>query len=250
MLSRSLNHSDHPRSRGVYKALNALFRGVFGSSPLARGLPAQQMRRRVSSGIIPARAGFTGRSGHLRRRGRDHPRSRGVYQWTVRVAVRACGSSPLARGLQAGEAHGGGPVGIIPARAGFTGRRPTARRRSGDHPRSRGVYTAAVSRSPRPDGSSPLARGLRVHRRARGRRRPDHPRSRGVYLRPPGRRRPTRGSSPLARGLRLGQRRVGGVVGIIPARAGFTGGDHRPPNAPRDHPRSRGVYSWTVRLTR
>ena len=130
-------------------------------------------------------------------------------------------------------------------------------------------------------GSSPLARGLRQLPRPRhaadgiiparagftpGRRRRlpdhrDHPRSRGVYLRvvptsvPPG------GSSPLARGLlhhegaasallgiipaRAGFTfvRLFDVVGIIPARAGFTRNHRlRRPVGP-DHPRSRGVYS-------
>ena len=72
----------------------------------------------------------------------------------------------------------------------------------------------------------------------------DHPRSRGVYaldfaddLFPDG-------SSPLARGLHDADVVAHAVVGIIPARAGFT----LPPlpQWPRsqDHPRSRGVYAF------
>ena len=56
------------------------------------------------------------------------------------------------------------------------------------------------------------------------------------------RRRRPRGSSPLARGLRRLAQRAAAVPGIIPARAGFTRPLTGPASAPRDHPRSRGVY--------
>ena len=111
-------------------------------------------------------------------------------------------------------------------------------------------------------GSSPLARGLRHCSPPLGRRcriiparagftflpprregkRPDHPRSRGVY-------RPLSswsarymGSSPLARGLRNMIALRGAVVGIIPARAGFTTVIGVARFLVADHPRSRGVY--------
>ena len=50
------------------------------------------------------------------------------------------------------------------------------------------------------------------------------------------------GSSPLARGLRLTRNNVQIAVGIIPARAGFTGGVEVESQSVKDHPRSRGVY--------
>ena len=77
----------------------------------------------------------------------------------------------------------------------------------------------------------------------------DHPRSRGVYVGVPSTGAVSGGSSPLARGL-LGE--AGGVaelVGIIPARAGFTACATLMRQAARDHPRSRGVYrsiSWSA----
>ena len=74
-------------------------------------------------GIIPARAGFTLHDAPRAYRTRDHPRSRGVYGRSSIFRTAATGSSPLARGLlveAAGDAH---PLGIIPARAGFTGAR-------------------------------------------------------------------------------------------------------------------------------
>ena len=70
----------------------------------------------------------------------------------------------------------------------------------------------------------------------------DHPRSRGVYglyLTPTEKR---SGSSPLARGLRRSGRQDALVLGIIPARAGFTRRAPRWGTSHRDHPRSRGVY--------
>ena len=213
--------------------------------------------------IIPARAGFTHRcpARVLDARGssplargllpsppaspsyrRDHPRSRGVYGTQSMIFNFAAGSSPLARGLLEGL----GPEGACVQ----------------DHPRSRGVYTSDRSTGKPRSGSSPLARGLHVvHgqvppldriiparagfttelRRSCGRM-ADHPRSRGVYG--TGTRCPScaLGSSPLARGLRRPHRRQAASLGIIPARAGFTGGEVFDGGASRDHPRSRGVY--------
>ena len=50
--------------------------------------------------------------------------------------------------------------GIIPARAGFTRYHACNRCRSGDHPRSRGVYADDGDDGSIDAGSSPLARGL------------------------------------------------------------------------------------------
>ena len=72
----------------------------------------------------------------------------------------------------------------------------------------------------------------------------DHPRSRGVYAQGMPVRINIPGSSPLARGL-LRPPQAGIVHGrIIPARAGFTAQHRLRPEPDRDHPRSRGVYSW------
>ena len=192
---------DHPRSRGVYPPPSPPPGPPTGSSPLARGLPTSSTRRCSSSGIIPARAGFTRPSPRTPPRRADHPRSRGVYGQVDARLVVGDGSSPLARGLQRREVADAEQMRIIPARAGFTcrGRCSWSRRR--DHPRSRGVYPAwPVAASP-PRGSSPLARGLLARacsapmigriiparagftpaRPLGGRGDRDHPRSRGVY---------------------------------------------------------------------
>ena len=70
---------DHPRSRGVYAATSKSVMIDSGSSPLARGLLRCQRRALLRHGIIPARAGFTGRPASHRLTETDHPRSRGVY---------------------------------------------------------------------------------------------------------------------------------------------------------------------------
>ena len=151
---------------------------------------------------------------------------------------------------------------IIPARAGFTGRGSSPRRRARDHPRSRGVYRRVPSIAPRVRGSSPLARGLPVNSvgllyilriiparagftpdlRRYVHNFPDHPRSRGVYGNVRKGLNVVVGSSPLARGLHSYCAAVASNYGIIPARAGFTLGDADSGEDFPGHPRSRGVY--------
>ena len=192
---------DHPRSRGVYTHPLECDRWCVGSSPLARGLRDAVPAPAAANRIIPARAGFTRRSGSPTSLTGDHPRSRGVYGGRRSAAFEVDGSSPLARGLHEWADRGQPVRGIIPARAGFTTcRRPGSRSRP-DHPRSRGVYVSAFPPATAFRGSSPLARGLLDRtvmtgheggiiparagftpgpvgqRHLRG----DHPRSRGVY---------------------------------------------------------------------
>ena len=198
---------DHPRSRGVYTDCTTEPHWEAGSSPLARGLPPVLLHRPGAGGIIPARAGFTRPRTNRARAGSDHPRSRGVYDASLRMVSQASR--------------------IIPARAGFTPPRLTWRSTTGDHPRSRGVYSVTFGGVWLTGGSSPLARGLPrivvddggsvriIPARAgftpapstpttTGR---DHPRSRGVYASRCRHSSPTSGSSPLARGLRAPQYR-------------------------------------------
>ena len=200
---------DHPRSRGVYAktCIQILVRS--GSSPLARGLLRLAASLACSCGIIPARAGFTGRLSSGRPRASDHPRSRGVYFLRPVYPHSSVGSSPLARGLPGQPGDGGGRQRIIPARAGFTQSRALRCAGAVDHPRSRGVYEPAC---------------IQVAW--------------------------SRGSSPLARGLRHVREGCDGNLGIIPARAGFTGARLCGPGLLGDHPRSRGVYSTPARMIR
>ena len=134
---------DHPRSRGVYLEVDPAGAQLWGSSPLARGLPMMPLRAHEDFRIIPARAGFTvARRGSLTR-SEDHPRSRGVYHGAPPDQAGLSGSSPLARGLRhrvGGSAESGG---IIPARAGFTILFHSSVTTALDHPRSRGVYSTS-----------------------------------------------------------------------------------------------------------
>ena len=254
--------ADHPRSRGVYPPRRRRRACGRGSSPLARGLRLGAVEDVEVEGIIPARAGFTGSACTPSLGAGDHPRARGVYWSPPGQPAATPGSSPLARGLREGLCPVGVGQRIIPARAGFTRRSACPPARTGDHPRSRGVYPSEAPSDPGRPGSSPLARGLqgprgdrRVHRRiiparagftpaARpcGRGPADHPRSRGVYQNEEVDRWVKTGSSPLARGLphQAGGRRT--PARIIPARAGFTVAGALAVGRDADHPRSRGVY--------
>ena len=155
---------DHPRSRGVYAQLGLPYVVGGGSSPLARGLREAEAARLAGLGIIPARAGFTSRRTGPAASRWDHPRSRGVYLPAVTAHLWDTGSSPLARGLPWGNQAYLAVIRIIPARAGFTGVRPSASVWTADHPRSRGVYCSVDAAAARRSGSSPLARGLRQAR--------------------------------------------------------------------------------------
>ena len=257
-----LTISDHPRSRGVYWNQHELQQRNRGSSPLARGLPINEIELRRAFRIIPARAGFTRSSRSRSTRLRDHPRSRGVYAAVSTSDEWSEGSSPLARGLLKLKNELRSSRGIIPARAGFTFRVFRSRRTCRDHPRSRGVYARLATLLRAMMGSSPLARGLLdVHiaglprngiiparagftQDLRGREAPsaDHPRSRGVYQACSPEPDSTHGSSPLARGLHTLGYKPPTIPRIIPARAGFTDWCCLRRCRCWDHPRSRGVY--------
>ena len=56
---RRSKQTDHPRSRGVYRAPACARTHAQGSSPLARGLPNDRSPWAERARIIPARAGFT-----------------------------------------------------------------------------------------------------------------------------------------------------------------------------------------------
>ena len=234
--------ADHPRSRGVYFHPRSHLARFAGSSPLARGLRLRECLHRQVARIIPARAGFTASNSVSAARSPDHPRSRGVYKVTRSPGCTSHGSSPLARGLLCGTADEWGPVGIIPARAGFTlleSQLDIVTR--GSSPLARGLLTSLLHDEV-VIGIIPARAGFtRGHITGRHWSR-DHPRSRGVYRRFLVVWLILVGSSPLARGLR-GDRCSGARgAGIIPARAGFTRRQTKRRAIPRDHPRSRGVY--------
>ena len=117
---RSRAARDHPRSRGEYRGERDWGGAGAGSSPLSRGILLAHREKQDVCGIIPALAGNTtsclGPSGELP----DHPRSRGEYSATVRMAFSSFGSSPLSRGIPRRARLGRRGGRIIPALAGNT----------------------------------------------------------------------------------------------------------------------------------
>ena len=213
-----------------------------GSSPLARGTHCVHFSHGVSFGLIPARAGNTLVFLSLFAACRAHPRSRGEHESYGKMSAREAGSSPLARGTPLADLIAPPAPGLIPARAGNTGRPTTDSPRAWAHPRSRGEHPEFPAGRAACRGSSPLARGTPHRKRSSvllagliparaGNTRAAragtggykaHPRSRGEHY-------PSvllllrlRGSSPLARGTPNAVDAAKPAPGLIPARAGNT----------------------------
>ena len=176
------------------------------------------------------------------------------------------GSSPLSRGILFAGRVRGVQQRIIPALAGNTVICTSGVASRWDHPRSRGEYAPWASRSIMACGSSPLSRGIhgreplmieetgiipalagntRALTRASLRSR-DHPRSRGEYQGAPVIFGYPEGSSPLSRGIRTPLWERTSAPGIIPALAGNTYESRPVSRFRRDHPRSRGEYSFRI----
>ena len=151
---------------------------------------------------------------------------------------------------------------LIPARAGNTRLRWTARAVTAAHPRSRGEHMGSQGSSRSRSGSSPLARGTQVQKfRERWLRRliparagntravapgrapgTAHPRSRGEHSELLWLLGQDCGSSPLARGTRGACGASGTLSRLIPARAGNTAMFHVFMMGFPAHPRSRGEH--------
>ena len=174
------------------------------------------------------------------------------------------GSSPLSRGIPQSTEVLPLSHGIIPALAGNTCGCTAYHSTLWDHPRSRGEYRRYEPHDGILAGSSPLSRGIpglrpgqlwgggiipalagntsssSCRRATDG----DHPRSRGEYKLEHCPTCHETGSSPLSRGiLRPGWTEHPGTR-IIPALAGNTPVEDRTGVGTRDHPRSRGEYSY------
>ena len=151
----------HPRSRGEHDAQSHGDIIESGSSPLARGTRQSGAGKLTRRGLIPARAGNTGRvavTGGVRR---AHPRSRGEHMALSAGARRVSGSSPLARGTPGADELITPLNGLIPARAGNTGYGFCGADHAWAHPRSRGEHHVFFAVDKPNPGSSPLARGTR-----------------------------------------------------------------------------------------
>ena len=263
VISMAATHpTDHPRSRGEYRAARVGAGPGIGSSPLSRGIRIPTHRGGSTFGIIPALAGNTVVEVQPADHHTDHPRSRGEY-WVWRCCLaREDGSSPLSRGIHPTLVPPAARHRIIPALAGNTSMCSSIRAQVSDHPRSRGEYADKPGRVGEAAGSSPLSRGILGHKNIEGRlqriipalagntltsrgeseKPPDHPRSRGEY---PDSCRSSFilvGSSPLSRGILEVIRCWTPIGRIIPALAGNTYPLYTHPARHTDHPRSRGEY--------
>ena len=149
----------HPRSRGEHFNLRGDEHVVSGSSPLARGTQEEEVAATSAPRLIPARAGNTTQEAPQFHSGAAHPRSRGEHLTLFRRLSAGFGSSPLARGTLNYRARLAINIRLIPARAGNTSSRRTARSWTAAHPRSRGEHLVVVMDTAQECGSSPLARG-------------------------------------------------------------------------------------------
>ena len=155
---------DHPRLRGEHRRALSVPTSCPGSSPLARGAQRGRPVRPAARGIIPACAGSTSFRRLVPSGSEDHPRLRGEHPTAAAMALRASGSSPLARGALRFSRRSHRQVGIIPACAGSTSSTSSTPRRRRDHPRLRGEHQCCSGSARSCVGSSPLARGaLFIH---------------------------------------------------------------------------------------
>ena len=235
----------------------------WGSSPLTRGVREGWPRFARVRGLIPAHAGSTRCSGHVRRPERAHPRSRGEYAPTVEDSEEGVGSSPLTRGVRRNRKCVNPGHRLIPAHAGSTPEALFEYSSDEAHPRSRGEYRGFSCFLRAVCGSSPLTRGVlhtealhgglvrlipahagSTHReRKTGRNHRAHPRSRGEYSSRAVSRSSNSGSSPLTRGV-LQRFSISSIRdGLIPAHAGSTLLLKVETSSEGAHPRSRGEYA-------
>ena len=149
---------DHPRTRGKHSDPEDV--GVLqpGSPPHTREAHRRLSADCVPVRITPAHAGSTVCSQPCDGGSEDHPRTRGKHHGGVLVKVPRTGSPPHTR-----EAHPNSSLtsfcgGITPAHAGST--RPSApqRRKSWDHPRTRGKHVVSMAQKKVTSGSPPHTR--------------------------------------------------------------------------------------------
>ena len=149
----------HPRACGENSARVRYMSPLGGSSPRVRGKLVHALALLVEAGLIPARAGKTRAGPADPRARRAHPRACGENRRGGRVHAGMPGSSPRVRGKRVGAGDGHLGVGLIPARAGKTGRSGPRRRAWRAHPRVCGEnYWHWLHRSGA-GGSSPRVRG-------------------------------------------------------------------------------------------
>ncbi len=212
----------HPRVRGAHQADTRGRVSISGPSPRARGSRGGPRRRDADARSIPACAGLTPYSGWCIRWVSVHPRVRGAHESWDRVAWRASGPSPRARGSPWPSVASRCARRSIPTCAGLTSCNAWHDPPPQVHPRVRGAHARVVSASWWVSGPSPRARGSPRTRRTRRRSRRSIPACAGLTRRTP-RSRTTRAVHPRVRGAHCGTG-AGSQDhdGSIPACAGLT----------------------------
>ena len=209
----------HPRAGGENDHENILTIPQKGSSPRGRGKRYPRSARPVRDGLIPARAGKTGRQGRPAHRRPAHPRAGGEnpvqrYGFSLRY-----GSSPRGRGkplIAVAENHSSR---LIPARAG-------KQNPSSGAPHLRGLIPARAGKTAGTGGRSPSGAS--------------HPRAGGENYREAGTQLLDAGSSPRGRGKRAPTKPPPRPTRLIPARAGKTHRGPRRGHCGKAHPRAGG----------
>ena len=152
------------------------------------------------------------------------------------------GSSPLARGPHNAVTVVDEIPGLIPARAGTTGRLPQEGYAGWAHPRSRGDHAHSFAALKSYTGLIPARAGTTSEYCFLASSSWAHPRSRGDHLQSPELPCLQWGSSPLARGPPCQDQDSWLWLGLIPARAGTTPLIKSTLRMTRAHPRSRGDH--------
>ena len=132
---------DHPRTCGEHSTVTISPLLSVGSSPHVRGALSQLQCPCRWLGIIPACAGSTLFCHRFFGRFRDHPRMCGEHLPESAICGHSRGSSPHVRGAQNLLPIMQDLDGIIPACAGSTCARLSARLEHGDHPRMCGEHS-------------------------------------------------------------------------------------------------------------
>ena len=150
---------DHPRACGEQPPTAPRKGQRMGSSPRVRGAASDVRPARDTDGIIPARAGSRCIKNVNVNDCRDHPRACGEQWLRWFLLAQRMGSSPRVRGAGQSTGTQKTPNGIIPARAGSSGRKNIRPFFFRDHPRACGEQFCAVVFADCWSGSSPRVRG-------------------------------------------------------------------------------------------
>ena len=231
-----------------------------GSSPRVRGKHVCECDHSGTHGLIPARAGKTGRGACAAVPPPAHPRACGENRAQSTPVTSPRGSSPRVRGKRPVRGCHDSAARLIPARAGKTRCAADSAIGRTAHPRACGENTPSPGSSPPTPGSSPRVRGKPPHSScggapirlipARAGKTPAraggapphraHPRACGENSTLLTRDVQQPGSSPRVRGKRAPGARQGRGVRLIPARAGKTRCGRGPASRRTAHPRACG----------